>query len=157
NTDALAGLRRIPTLTSVRRTPMELSMTIAHPAETTHCERHATVRHYLMCRPEYFTVSYAINPWMDPVKGADTAKAIEQWERLGEAGEGVGPKVGRSEPVEGLAVVVFAANGALVVDGRVYGARFRCPEGGAGAGAYLRWCAERGYEVMEPTATNEGE
>jgi N-dimethylarginine dimethylaminohydrolase len=136
---------------------MELSMTIAHPAETTHCERHATVRHYLMCRPEYFTVSYAINPWMDPVKGADTAKAIEQWERLRETYERLGHKVSLIEPIEGLPDMVFAANGALVVDGRVYGAKFRYPERAAEAGAYLRWFAERGYEVMEPTATNEGE
>jgi hypothetical protein len=22
--------------------------------------------HFLMCRPEYFSVNYVINPWMDP-------------------------------------------------------------------------------------------
>ena len=27
--------------------------------------RTATRRRYLMCRPEHFTVSYEINPWMD--------------------------------------------------------------------------------------------
>jgi hypothetical protein len=24
--------------------------------------------HILMCRPEHFAVSYAINPWMDPAR-----------------------------------------------------------------------------------------
>ena len=39
-------------------------------------------RHYLMCRPTYFTVSYEINPWMDRARPVDTALAVSQWERL---------------------------------------------------------------------------
>jgi hypothetical protein len=46
----------------------------ARPART------ALERHYLMCRPEHFAVTYAINPWMDPEAGADAARAVEQWE-----------------------------------------------------------------------------
>ncbi|WP_237333549.1 hypothetical protein, partial [Salmonella enterica] len=29
-------------------------------------------RRYLMCRPEHFTVSYKINPWMEPANPTDT-------------------------------------------------------------------------------------
>lgn len=132
-------------------------MTIAHPAETTHCERHATVRHYLMCRPEYFTVSYSINPWMDPARGTDTAKAIRQWEGLRQAYESLGHRVSLIDPIEGLPDMVFAANGALVVGGRVYGAKFAHPQRAAEAPAYLNWFVERGYETLEPSFTNEGE
>lgn len=27
-------------------------------------------RHFLMCRPDHFTVEYAINPWMHPEAGS---------------------------------------------------------------------------------------
>jgi hypothetical protein len=30
---------------------------------------------FLMCRPEHFAVSYAINPWMDPVSWARDERA----------------------------------------------------------------------------------
>ncbi|HEY1621853.1 MAG TPA: amidinotransferase, partial [Streptosporangiaceae bacterium] len=42
----------------------------------------AHARHYLMCAPEYFTVEYAINPWMHPDEPVDPALAMRQWEDL---------------------------------------------------------------------------
>ena len=36
-------------------------------------------RHYLMCRPTYFAVDYAINPWMDPTVPVDADLAVRQW------------------------------------------------------------------------------
>jgi N-dimethylarginine dimethylaminohydrolase len=126
-------------------------------AVTTSSERAGTARHYLMCRPEFFAVSYAINPWMDPLTGADAATAVRQWEGLREAYESVGHTVSLIDPIPGLPDMVFAANGALVVDGRVYGARFTHPERAAEGPAYLRWFADRGYETLEASFTNEGE
>jgi len=41
-----------------------------------------TRRRYLMCPPAYFTVSYSINPWMDPDQPVSTELAIEQWTTL---------------------------------------------------------------------------
>src|ERR1022692_2059874 len=41
-------------------------------------------RSYLMCPPEHFTVQYAINPWMDPARPVDVARAMTQWENLRE-------------------------------------------------------------------------
>ena len=35
---------------------------------------------YLMCPPEYFTVEYAINPWMDITVAVDAALAVKQWD-----------------------------------------------------------------------------
>ena len=34
-----------------------------------------TARRYLMCRPTYFAVDYAINPWMDPSVPVDAGPA----------------------------------------------------------------------------------
>ena len=118
----------------------------------------AHVRHYAMCRPDHFAVTYAINPWMDPAAGADRDRALRQWERLKAVYEELGHRVDVVEPIEGLPDMVFAANGGLVVDGKVYGAKFanaeRVPEGPA----YLDWFRRRGFtEIKEPEHVNEGE
>ncbi|MFC4053411.1 dimethylargininase [Actinomadura syzygii] len=121
-------------------------------------QRTATRRHFLMCRPDHFTVAYAINPWMDPAAGTDTAKAVEQWEALRAAYVSLGHEVSLIDPIEGLPDMVFAANGALVVGGRVYGARFAHPERRAEGPAYSAWFRGNGFgEVLEPEHTNEGE
>jgi N-dimethylarginine dimethylaminohydrolase len=82
-------------------------------------------RRYLMCRPTYFTVEYVINPWMDPTVPVDTALAISQWEGLVETYRSLGHKVEFIDPLPGLPDMVFAANGATVVGGKVLGAQFR--------------------------------
>lgn len=132
-------------------------MSLAPSAEISHGDRTSTVRHYLMCRPEFFTVSYSINPWMDPGEDTDTAKAVRQWESLRQTYESLGHRVSLIDPIEGLPDMVFAANGALVVDGKVYGAKFAHAERAAEAPAYLDWFARRGYETLAPSFTNEGE
>ncbi|MFG2820087.1 dimethylargininase [Kitasatospora sp. NPDC048365] len=115
-------------------------------------------RRYLMCRPEYFEVSYAINPWMDPDKPVDTALAVLQWERLAARYRALGHTVELIDPIPGLPDMVYAANGATVVGGRVLGARFRNAERAAEGPAYLRWFREHGYaETLDPEHVNEGE
>ncbi|GAA4840013.1 dimethylargininase [Kitasatospora terrestris] len=115
-------------------------------------------RRYLMCRPEYFEVSYAINPWMDPDKPVDTDLAVLQWERLAARYRALGHTVELIDPIPGLPDMVYAANGATVVGGRVLGARFRNAERAAEGPAYLRWFREHGYaETLDPEHVNEGE
>ncbi|MBC6461212.1 amidinotransferase [Actinomadura sp. HBU206391] len=121
-------------------------------------ERVATRRHYLMCRPEHFAVTYAINPWMRPALGVDRDRAIAQWEALRAAYLSLGHQVSLIDPVEGLPDMVFAANGALVVDGRVYGSRFTHAQRRLEGPAYAAWFRRNGFtEVREPGHTSEGE
>ena len=120
--------------------------------------RSATPRRYLMCPPEHFAVTYAINPWMRPGEPTDAAKAMRQWARLRQVYLDLGHDVRTIEPVPSLPDMVFAANGATVVGGRVLGARFRHPQRAGEAGAYLRWFRDRGYpQVRAPRQVNEGE
>ncbi|MEV4561647.1 dimethylargininase [Kitasatospora sp. NPDC049285] len=120
--------------------------------------RTALRRHYLMCRPTYFDVTYSINPWMDPAKPVDGALALAQWERLVELYTDLGHRVEQITPLPGLPDMVYAANGATVVDGRVLGARFRNAERAAEGPAYLGWFRARGYrETHDPLHVNEGE
>lgn len=110
-----------------------------------------------MCRPTYFAVDYAINPWMDPSAPVDTELAIAQWTRLVETYRELGHTVQQIEPIPGLPDMVFAANGATVVDGKVLGAQFRYPERAPEGPAYLAWFASAGFDVYEAKAVNEGE
>ena len=121
--------------------------------------RRATARSYLMCPPDHFTVEYAINPWMDP-GGApvDRALARRQWERLRQAYLDLGHEVRLIEPQPGLPDMVFAANGATMIGGKVLGARFRYPERAAEGAAYLDWFRRAGYTAVRvPDVINEGE
>jgi N-dimethylarginine dimethylaminohydrolase len=125
-------------------------------SDATH--RVATPRSYLMCPPEYFAVTYAINPWMRPGSPVDPALAMRQWAALRATYESLGHSVSVIEPVPGLPDMVFAANGATVIDGTVLGVRFRHPQRAEEAAAYLSWFRSRGYPaVHEPARVNEGE
>ena len=115
------------------------------------------VRTYLMCPPEYFTVQYAINPWMNPNDPVDLALARQQWEQLKQAYTGLGHTVRIIDPQPGLPDMVFAANGATVIDGKVLGARFKHAERHPEALAYMDWFRREGYEVVPPNRMNEGE
>jgi N-dimethylarginine dimethylaminohydrolase len=111
-----------------------------------------------MCPPEHFAVTYAINPWMRPDEPADAGAAMAQWERLRQVYLDLGHSVSVIDPVPGLPDMVFAANGATVVDGTVLGVRFRHSERAAEAQAYLDWFRMRGWpSVHVPEFINEGE
>jgi len=120
--------------------------------------RQASARGYLMCPPEYFAVTYAINPWMEPDKPTDAANAMRQWARLRQAYLDLGHDVRTIEPAAGLPDMVFAANGATVIGGKVLGARFCYPQRAREAEAYADWFCASGYtEVRTPEHVNEGE
>ncbi|HEX7967824.1 MAG TPA: arginine deiminase-related protein [Stellaceae bacterium] len=87
----------------------------------------------LMCRPEYFAVTYAINPWMDPAGWAAEGRALgatarQQWERLHRTLLNLGAAIELVAPAPGLPDLVFTANAAVVMDRKALLARFRHPE-----------------------------
>jgi N-dimethylarginine dimethylaminohydrolase len=110
-----------------------------------------------MCRPTYFAVEYAINPWMDPTAPVDVDLAIRQWETLRQAYLDLGHVVDEIDPLPGLPDMVFAANGATVVDGRVLAVQFRDPQRADEAPAYRSWFERAGFELYDPKHVNEGE
>lgn len=85
---------------------------------------------FLMTDAAAFNVSYRINPWMDP-KGwtpAHAAAAQAGSKALREALEAAGGRVETIAAITGLPDLVFPANAAVVLDGKVLMARFRYPE-----------------------------
>ena len=115
-------------------------------------------RRFLMCPPAYYAVNYSINYWMHPERPVDAGRAMAQWQWLLDTLLDIGHKVDLVAAAPGLPDMVFAANAATVVDGRVLGARFRNAERAAEAPAYLEWFHAHGYPQAKPAeAINEGE
>jgi N-dimethylarginine dimethylaminohydrolase len=121
--------------------------------------RRSAPRRYLMCPPTYFDVTYAINPWMDPSVPVDRELAIGQWEHLVESYTAYGHEVELLPPEPGLPDMVFAANGATVIDGRVLEARFANDQRSAETAAHTQWhLRDAATRVVQPArAVNEGE
>ena len=114
-------------------------------------------RTVLMCSPEFFTVVYRINPWMDPELPTDTALAVAQWQTLYDTYIGLGFDVHLIDPIDGLPDMVYAANGGFVIDNIAYGANFTYPERQPEGPAYMHWFRENDFDVRVPAEVNEGE
>lgn len=115
-----------------------------------------------MCPPTHFAVRYAINPWMNPSVSVDSARALTQWTHLVEVYRSHGHRVELLEPVPGLPDMVYAANGATVVDGRVLPASFATGQRQAEAGYHQAWHLRHGSRYRQtrsgaPQAVNEAE
>jgi len=119
--------------------------------------RTPVTRTILMCKPDFFTVVYRINPWMDPALPTDTSLAVAQWQTLYDTYVGLGFDVHLIDPIDGLPDMVYAANGGFVIDGIAYGAKFTYPQRQPEGPAYMNWFGANGFDVREPVEINEGE
>ncbi len=89
--------------------------------------------HLLMSAPDFFEVSYRINPWMEPDRWQMSAPRLatdaqQGWRRLKATYERLGAVVEVQAPARGLPDMVFTANAAMVLDRKALLARFACPE-----------------------------
>ncbi|MCV7281874.1 N-dimethylarginine dimethylaminohydrolase [Mycolicibacterium flavescens] len=134
-------------------------MTVAAPRYDHRPDRASRrrTRHYAMTPPTFFTVEYAINPWMDPTTVVDTALALAQWETLRRTYTDLGHTVDVIDPVPGLPDMVYAANGGLIVGDTAVVARFAYPQRAAEAHAYAAWMTARGLRPVETRHVNEGQ
>ena len=119
--------------------------------------RRPSSRRYAMTPPTFFTVEYAINPWMDTATPVDTDRAMAQWETLRRTYRDLGHTVDLVEPVAGLPDMVYAANGGLLVNGTAVVARFAYPQRAGEATAYAQWMARHGHRPVQTRHVNEGQ
>jgi len=88
---------------------------------------------FLMCRPDHFAVTYAINPWMDPQSWArrwhaHAAASRQEWEELYRKLRALGAEIELVPPAPEVPDLVFTANAAVVLDGKALLSRFRYGE-----------------------------
>ncbi len=113
----------------------------------------------LMCPPTYFDIEYEINPWMDTDNPVDPKLAGQQWQKLYSLyTEQLGWDVQLIDPIEHLPDMVFTANGALVIDGKVALPNFRQPDRQPETACFEKWFRDAGYsEFLHPKYNFEGE
>ncbi|MFI9105444.1 dimethylargininase [Streptomyces fildesensis] len=114
-------------------------------------------RQYLVCAPQYFDVIYSINPWMSSQEPVDRGLAQKQWKALVSVFDDLGHRVHRVLPAADLPDMVFSANAAMVLDGKVLGASFHHPERQPEAAHYRTWFEYAGFDVQASAWTSEGE
>jgi ornithine aminotransferase len=105
----------------------------ARPARNSAVDRPAERPHLMMSAPDFFEVSYRINPWMEPDRWHASAQRLAAdaqrgWQRLKTAYERLGATVEVQAPARGLPDMVFTANAAMVLDRKALLARFACVE-----------------------------
>lgn len=102
----------------------------------------------LMCPPDYFTLAYAINPWMENASPCDEDLAKRQWENLHQAIRQAGADVVLMDPVDGLPDLVFTANAAFVRDNTAVIAHYKYPERRPEEPFCAEWFAGHGFNVV---------
>ncbi|AKS36798.1 N-dimethylarginine dimethylaminohydrolase [Mycolicibacterium goodii] len=110
-----------------------------------------------MTAPQYFTVEYAINPWMDLTTPVDTQRALDQWRVLHDIYVDLGHTVDPVPPRPGLPDMVYAANGGFIIGRTAVIARFAYPQREPEAEAYAEWAAAHGLETVFTQHVNEGQ
>jgi len=113
----------------------------------------------LMCSPDYFDIEYEINPWMSTKNKVKSSDAMDQWNKLRDIYiNDLKWDVEFINPVKKLPDMVFTANGALVIDGKVALPTFRAPDRQPETKLFRKWFEDNGYtEFLEPKYDFEGE
>jgi N-dimethylarginine dimethylaminohydrolase len=112
------------------------------------------MKHFLMCEPKFFEVSYVINPWMAGSIGkVNKELAKQQWENLYNILSKLA-SVSLIEPVEGLPDMVFTANAGLVQKRaspkkQFIASSFRYPERQPEEKYFEEYFSSHGYEVQQ--------
>jgi N-dimethylarginine dimethylaminohydrolase/nucleoside-diphosphate-sugar epimerase/uncharacterized protein YbdZ (MbtH family) len=133
------------------------SGTARAPRRAPRPDRTAHARTYLMCPPAFFTVKDRLNARMDPRDPPDPALAWQQWRHLKAVLEDLGHTVHTIDPVPGLTGMVFAADGATVIDGKVLASRYLLRQRAPESAAYQDWLIRDGYgPAAPPRAVAEG-
>tara|TARA_Y100001938_G_scaffold147919_1_gene230269 strand:+ start:453 stop:1238 length:786 start_codon:yes stop_codon:yes gene_type:complete len=101
----------------------------------------------LLCSPEFFTVSYSINPWM---KGEPVCQktVMSQWLDLVVAISAAGGKTHLIEPQDGLPDMVFTANAGVVHEGKFVVSNMKHEERKRESAHFKEWFELNGYETL---------
>jgi len=103
----------------------------------------------LMCPPDYFSVDYVINPWMDGNSGEpDPDRVSQQWERLREEISRVAEVVTMT-PQPGLPDMVFTANAGAVYGNRAIASHFMPMERRKEEVHFKNWFKQNGFELLD--------
>jgi N-dimethylarginine dimethylaminohydrolase len=113
---------------------------------------------YVMCAPDYYDVSYVINPWMDGnINRVEISRSRRQWQRLYEL-IAERAEVELVAPQTGLPDMPFIANAGLVFEDKIILSRFLHPERQGEEKYFEDWFAAHDYKIckLPPDIAFEG-
>lgn len=103
---------------------------------------------FLMCAPDYFEVSYVINPWMaGNIAHSTRSIAQQQWQALVDGIAKVA-HVKQMKAMPDVPDLVFTANAGVVLDNKVVLSRFRHVERQAEEAYFEAAFIENGFTVL---------
>lgn len=105
----------------------------------------------LMCSPEFFSVSYEINPWMHKQSEPLQELANKQWANLRNTILKLGAQIDYIDPVSNLPDMVYTANGGLHWKNKVVVSHFRHPERQGEEPHFHSWFKFQGFECSHST------
>lgn len=85
-------------------------------------------RRVVMSPPDYFTIKYAINPWMNIANPVNPGLAQQQWHKLKSLYQELGLTVLEIPPVQDLPDLVFTTDHGVMIGKTFYLSHFRYPE-----------------------------
>lgn len=104
---------------------------------------------FLMCPPDFFTVDYVINPWMEGnIHKSSSEAAVTQWRGVRDLLQ-QSAEVDCIRPASGWPDMVFTANAGLVVGNKAVLARFLHRERQGEEPLFKKWFKQQGMEVLE--------
>lgn len=107
----------------------------------------------LMCKPEYFDVSYYINPWMKPSEIVDREFAAEQYKNLIEQISRYA-KIEWIKGVNKLPDMVFTANAGLLINDTTFVcSNFKNKERQQEQKHWKKWFSKNNYVICELPST----
>lgn len=112
----------------------------------------------VLCRPDFYGISYTINAWMSLSNQADRSIAIEQWDNLKDRIKEHGGETLFCPSKSGLPDMTFIANSGLVYKDKnmVVLSNFKHDERKGEEQHFLEWFLERGYIVKTVSLPFEG-
>jgi N-dimethylarginine dimethylaminohydrolase len=101
-----------------------------------------------MCSPDYFSIEYEINPWMNVQVGSNAELSRRQWHDLYQTLSELGAEIDLLAPVPGLPDLVFTANAGLVFRDLFLPSRFRFGVRQGETAHFEAWARGRGFTIV---------
>jgi len=103
---------------------------------------------FLLCRPDFFNISYSINPWMNNEK-VDVSNALRQWQNLEFELKINGCNVETIDQVQGLPDMVFTANAGTVHKNNIVMSNFKHKERRDERAIFREWFDKKNYNIID--------
>ncbi|MBV9575253.1 MAG: amidinotransferase [Gammaproteobacteria bacterium] len=108
----------------------------------------------LMCRPDYYGIEYAINPWMNIAKQVNHPLAVKQWESLYHTILACGAQIDLIEPVAGWPDMVFTANAGLYYKNEILLSHFKYKERQGELPYFKAWFEQTDFHIVNNPQTD---